>query len=226
MLPSTTHPPRLGPHRATSLPVLRLPGSRAIGSRSQAGFHLLDLLVTLVILGLVATLAAPPLFRASAGLRVRLAAAEVAGVMRRARSTAVMRSTRVAVKFGTEGERVTYTLYRDGDGDGVRSRDIERGVDPPMTRPQPLMHVGKEVRFGFPPGPPPKKPSGSGRLSRLHDPIRFNRSDLASFDPVGTSTPGSVYLTDGRDRLAVVRLFHRTGKVKILVYDRKTESWR
>lgn len=195
-------------------------------SRPQAGFHLLELLVTLVILGLFVTLAAPPLFRASAGLRVRLAAAEVAGVMRRARSTAVMRSTRVAVKFRTEGERVTYTLYRDGDGDGVRTRDIDQGIDPPMTRSQPLMHVGNDVRFGFPPGPPPRKPSGRGRLDRLDDPIRFNRSDLASFDPVGTSTPGSVYLTDGRDRLAVVRLYHRTGKVKILVYDPKTETWR
>jgi len=195
-------------------------------SRSQAGFHLLELLVTLVILGLFVTLAAPPLFRASAGLRVRLAAAEVAGVMRRARSTAVMRSTRVAVKFRTEGERVTYTLYRDGDGDGVRTRDIDRGIDPPLTRSQPLMHVGNEVRFGFPPGPPPRSPSGRGRLDRLDDPIRFNRSDLASFDPVGTSTPGSVYLTDGRDRLAVVRLYHRTGKVKILVYDPTTETWR
>jgi len=183
--------------------------------------------VTLVVLGLVATLVAPPLLRSSAGLRVRLAAAEVAGVLRRARATAIARSARVAVKFRTGADgRVTFAIYRDADGDGVRNRDIDDGTDPPVTRPQRLMHVGSHVRFGFPPGPAPRRPSGRGRMRRLDDPIRFNRSDLASFDPLGTSTPGSVYLTDGRDRLAVVRLFHRTGKVKVLMYDSKTETWR
>lgn len=204
-----------------------LRSSQRSGLGSQAGFQLLELLVGLVILGLFASLITPSLVRASAGLRVRLAAAEVSGVLRRARSLAVVRSKKVAVKFRTGSDgRVTFTLYGDGDGDGVLTRDIERGVDPPLGAPQPLMHVGSEVHFGFPPGKPPRKPRGGGRLDRLDDPIRFNRSDMASFDPVGTSTPGSVYLTDGRDRLAVVRVFHRTGKVEVLVYDPKSETWR
>lgn len=194
---------------------------------SQSGFQLLELLVGLVILGLFATLLTPALLRSSAGLRVRLAATEIAGVLRRARSTAIVRSAKVAVKFRTRGDgRVTYTLYRDGDGDGVLTRDIDRGIDPPVTAPRALVHVGADVHFGFPPGPPPREPGGRRRMTRLDDPIRFNRSDLASFDSLGTSTPGSVYLTDGHDRLAVVRLYHRTGKVEILTYDPKTETWR
>lgn len=199
---------------------------RGLQAGSQAGFQLFELLIGLVILGLVASLVTPSLMRASAGLRVRLAASEVVGVLRRARSMAVVRSTKVAVKFRTGANgRVTFTLYGDGDGDGVLTRDIDRGIDPPLGSPQPLMHVGAAVRFGFPPGKPPRRPRGGGRLDRLDDPIRFNRSDMASFDPIGTSTPGSVYLTDGRDRLAVVRVFHRTGKVEVLVYDPKSETW-
>lgn len=197
------------------------------GFRSQAGFQLLELLIGLVILSLFATLVTPSLVRASAGLRVRLAATEIAGIMRRARSLAVVRSAKVAVKFRTRGDgRVTYTLYRDGDGDGVLNRDIDRGIDPPLTGTRALVHMGSDVHFGFPPGPAPREPRGRRRMTRLDDPIRFNRSDLASFDPLGTSTPGSVYLTDGRDRLAVVRLYHRTGKVEILTYDPETETWR
>lgn len=192
-----------------------------------AGFSLVELLVALTLLALVVTLAVPPLQRASAAVRLRLAAQEVASAMRLAKSAAVLHSARVAVKFRTAGNgRVSYTLYRDGDGDGVRNRDIERGVDPPLQRAEVLRHLGAGIHFGFPAGRPPRKPSGRGRIGRRTDPIRFNRSDLASFDPLGTSTPGSVYLTDGRDRLAVVRLYHRSGKVQVLVYDPRSETWR
>ena len=64
------------------------------------------------------------------------------------------------------------------------------------------------------------------RLDRLDDPIRFNRSDIASFNQIGRSTPGSLYLTDGRYLLSVVRLFGRTGKVKVMRYDPETEVWQ
>ena len=48
---------------------------------------------------------------------------------------------------------------------------------------------------------------------------------MASFGPLGTSTPGSLYVTDGLENLAVVRIFGRTGKVKIMLYDPATEAW-
>jgi len=64
------------------------------------------------------------------------------------------------------------------------------------------------------------------RLGNLGDPIRFNRSDLAVFSPLGEATPGSAYLTDSQRGLAAVRLFGRTGKVKVLLYDPDTETWR
>jgi hypothetical protein len=133
----------------------------------------------------------------------------------------------VGVKFRTDARgRVAYRLYRDADGDGVRTADINAGVDPPMGPWIELLHLGQHVRFGFPPGPAPKDPGDpSRRLNRLHDPIRFNRSDLASFNHLGGSTPGSAYLTDGRSCLVVVRLFGRTGKVKRMRYDQRSESW-
>ncbi len=134
----------------------------------------------------------------------------------------------MGVKFRPQPRRgVTFTLYRDGDGDGVRTADIRTGVDPALQPPRRLTHLGGGVRFGFPPGPAPRDPGDPARrLDRLVDPIRFNRSDIASFSPLGASTPGSLYLTDGRWHLSVVRLFGRTGKVKVLRYDRRAETWR
>ena len=83
------------------------------------------------------------------------------------------------------------------------------------------------MRFGFPPGPPPRDPSDPRRrLDRLDDPLRFNRSDIASFDPLGGATPGSAYLTDGQTQLAAVRVLSTTGKVRVIVYDRRKQTWR
>lgn len=221
--PDAAHPRHPGPHRGPHH------GHRArllAARRSQEGFQLLELVVVLLIFALLATLVTPPLLRASADLRVRLAATELAGVLRRARALAVTRSANVAVKFrATADGRVTYTLYRDGDGDGVRNRDIDRGIDPPLGHPRRLAHMGASVGFGIPGQLRPRSPGSRRRLGRLHDPIRFNRSDLASFSPLGSATPGSLYLTDGRDRLAVVRVFHRSGRVRILTYDPRTETW-
>lgn len=195
--------------------------------RSQEGFNLIELLVALAVAGIAAGIAVPPLLDVSAGLRVDLAAREVASALRRARAVAVRQSAYVAVRFRVEGGGdVTFALYRDGDGDGVLNRDIDSGVDPQVEPPQRLEHVGSDVRFGVP-RRRVRHPGGSGALlPDDDDPVRFNRSDLASFSPIGGSTPGSLYLTDGWDRLAAVRVNGRTGKVEVVTYDFKEEVWR
>lgn len=201
---------------------------RARQTRSApSGFTLLELLTVLTIFALVAALGVPALLDATARLRVNLAAAEAASTLRLARMTAVRSRTYVAVRFEERsGGAVWWAVYGDEDGDGVRSRDIERGVDRLLDGPWPLRRVGASVKLGFPPGPPPREPGSGRRMKRLDDPIRFNRSDMASFSPIGSSTPGSLYFTDGKRHLAAVRLFGRTGKVKVMIYDRETEEWR
>ncbi len=191
------------------------------------GFTLVEILTVLTIFGLVAALGVPAILDASARLRVNLAASEAASTLRLARMTAVRSRTRVAVRFEERaGGAVWWSLYGDEDGDGVRSRDIARGVDRRLDGPRPLRRVGASVKLGFPAGPAPRDPASGRRMDRLDDPIRFNRSDMASFSPIGSSTPGSLYFTDGERHLAVVRLFGRTGKVKVMLYDRETEEWR
>lgn len=191
------------------------------------GFQLIELLVVLMVGTLLTALILPDALRLSAALRVRSAAAEVAGALRTTRALAIREQANAAVKFRTNDVGVvSFTIYRDGDGDGVLNLDIDSGVDPPEGPARELRHLGRGVRFGFPPGPPPRDPADPHRfLGKLQDPIRFNRSDLASFNPLGGSTPGSVYLTDSRYHLSAVRLFGITGKVRTLNYDRKREIW-
>jgi hypothetical protein len=196
--------------------------------RAQRGFQIVELVVTLWLLAVVGLLAGPPLLRLASGVRVWLAAEQVLTAMIRARSAAVRLGTNVAVKLRLKpGGGATWTLYRDGDGDGVLSKDIDKGVDPPLGPPELLEPFGHGVWLGFPPGPAPRDPaSPDRRLSGLEDPIRFNSSDMASFGPLGTATPGSIYLTDGKSHLAAVRVFGLTGKMRVIVYDSAKEIWR
>lgn len=196
--------------------------------RNERGFQLVELTVVLAIFILFLALTAPPILRISGELRLRLAAGEVAAAMHIARATAIRHCANVALKFRPRADgRSTWALYRDGDGDGVLSKDIDKGVDPQVAPPRQLEQLGSRVRFGFPPGRPARDPGDpSSRLRRGDDPIRFNSSDLASFGPLGTATPGTVYLTDNSGALAAVRVTGRTGKVKVIVYDFDEEVWK
>ena len=194
------------------------------GPRSAAGMSMVEVSIFLLITGFLWTLTIPSLVHWWAGLRLELAAGEMAGELHLARSYAVRNNTRVGVKFWMEPDGTVYQrIYRDNDGDGVRSRDIEEGIDTPV---RPAHRLEGRVRFGFPPGEPPTDPGDGRLLDRLEDPIRFNRSDLASFSSNGMATPGTVYLTDGRHHLAAVRIASRSGKINVLRFDPEARSWR
>ena len=196
--------------------------------RAAAGFTLLELLTVVAVLGVVLTLGVPALLDATAHLRVNLAASEAATILQRARMLAVRSNTHVAVRFApTPAGPVTWGLYADGDGDGVRWREVQRGTDPTLQAPLPLRRTGASVHLGFPPGPPPRDPGAPDhRLHRLDDPIRLGHSDMASFGPMGGSSSGSLYFTDGKRSLAVVRLFGHTGKIEVQDYDPETQTWK
>ncbi len=193
----------------------------------ERGYQLIELLIAMAISSLVLVLGIPPLLSLAAGLRVELAAAEVASTFHVARAYAIRHDANVGLKFQVDADgTVTWALFRDGDGDGVLTADILSGDDPqvlPRTR---IAHLGRQIHFGFPPGRAPRDPGDPRRrLSGLDDPIRFNRSDIAAFSPLGTATPGTVYVTDGMRHLSAARVFGRTGRIGCLVYDVVKERW-
>jgi len=193
----------------------------------ERGYQLIELLIAMAISSLVLVLGIPPLLSLAAGLRVELAAAEVASTFHVARAYAIRHDANVGLKFQVDADgTVTWALFRDGDGDGVLTADILSGDDPqvlPRTR---IAHLGRQIHFGFPPGRAPRDPGDPRRrLSGLDDPIRFNRSDIAAFTPLGTATPGTVYVTDGMRHLSAARVFGRTGRIGCLVYDVVKERW-
>jgi hypothetical protein len=143
---------------------------------------------------------------------------------RMARMTAIATGREAAVKVQIFSSGYRLGVYRDGNGDGVRTKEIEKGIDPP-ARGSHGWDRG-DVRIGILHGVRVPDPSDPTRpLSGIDDPVRFNRSDICSFSPLGECTPGSLYLTDGRSRMAVVRVYNRTGRIRVLYFTAGSRRW-
>jgi hypothetical protein len=197
-------------------------GASPVGA-SCAGASIVQALLTLTVLATVAALAAPGVAGLQASVAIRSAAGEVGVALFRARSLAISSGRNVGVKFRRNGDRWEWTVYADGNGNGVRTIDIDRGIDRPIAS---FTWPRNDVLPGIlgPNVPDPGQPGSF--LANPSDPIRFNASDICSFSPVGESTPGSVYLWDGHDRMAVVRVFGRSAKLRTLYYRRGDSGWK
>jgi hypothetical protein len=169
--------------------------------------------------------AAPSVANLLQAVAIRSAAGEVSSALFLARAYAISRGTHVGLKFRRNGNAYEWTLYQDGNRNGIRTAEIARGVDRPVGAFYPWSR--RDVRPGILTGQAVPDPSSPGRsLDRPDDPIRFNSSDICSFSPLGESTPGSIYLWDGRDRMAVVRVYGRSAKVRTLYYRRGESEWK
>lgn len=200
-------------------------GRAGPGLSSPPGLTSLELIVGLAAIGALVAATATGAFQLQSALAIRSAAAELSSAFVRARAYALTRGIAVALKFRRDGGRWEWALYRDGNGNGVRNAEIASGVDRSLGLA--VVWPRSDVRPGILQGTPVPDPGSPGSwLDRLDDPIRFNSSDLCSFSPLGESTPGSVYLWDGRDRMAVVRVLGRSAKVRTLYHYRGERSWR
>jgi hypothetical protein len=61
----------------------------------------------------------------------------------------------------------------------------------------------------------PELPPEKGTLSG--DPVRFGVSDMLSFSPLGTATPGTFYLA-GENAQAAVRVNGGTARVRLMLW--------
>jgi type II secretory pathway pseudopilin PulG len=187
-----------------------------------AGYSLIELVV---VSALVATLGAMALPQTLSGLddtRTVGAARYMASRMQRARMEAIARSASVGLKFTLAGGRYVYAAYVDGNGNGIRTADINNGVDRALAPPEHLSDQFPGVDFGALPGLPPVDAGGTPPGS---DPVRLGSSNIASFSAQATATSGSVYIR-GQQAQYVVRLYGDTAKTRILKFDARTRQWR
>ena len=181
----------------------------------QRGFSLVEALVVCAIILTMAAVATPPFRAHFADAHLLGAGQKFKSQFRLAWSTAVRSGAYTGIRFERrEDGSVWYAVYSDGNHNGILSADIRAGRDRLISGPFPLTGGAPGVRVGFNPDVPAPPPD-TGTLSG--DPIRFGRSDMVSFSPLGTATPGTFYLA-GEVGQAAVRVTGGNARVRLMIW--------
>jgi hypothetical protein len=129
-----------------------------------------------------------------------------------ARVQAINRSAKVGLRFRQQGADYTMQAFVDSNGNGVRATEIEAGVDVPLGPPTFLGLNFPGVRIGV--------AAGLGR-----DPVKFGTSNLLVFSPVGTATPGSVFVLGKDGTQFAIRVLGATARTRLERYNSPTGKW-
>lgn len=190
------------------------------------GWTVAEVVVTVAVVAMAATMAAPRLDEARRAAALRATAHKIQGLMFccRARALQSERATGLVFERNPDGGWRCFAA-EDGDDDGIRRDDLVAGDD----------RILGEVVVVAPGGAGPgiltgvrvPDPGGRGLLGGdLDDPVRGGRGDIFTFTPDGRATPGSVYLTDHASRMRVLRVYGGTARVKTLTWRVGWTSWR
>jgi prepilin-type N-terminal cleavage/methylation domain-containing protein len=195
-------------------------------TRRDRGLSLLEVVLVMAVLVIVVTVGLPQLDEIRRAAALRAASSHLKGLLYRCRADAVMNSRSTAAVFEQRSDGSWRCFIAvDGDGDGIRSRDIRCLIDPIVGE---VLHFETgEAGLGILQGEFVPDPSGRGRLrGNLSDPVRAGRGNMITFTPRGTATPASLYLTDHRGRMRVLRVYGGTGRVISRVWRSGWPEWR
>lgn len=185
---------------------------RPTRSFSQAGFTLPELMLTLAVAATITGMAVAVLSNALDEFRTGMAARYLASRVRAARTDAVRRGAAVALRFEPASMDYTLRSYTDGNANGVRTADIDRGMDPPLGAHEQLADNFPGVRFGLLDGARDIDGAASGTEG-----VRIGSARILTLAPDGTATPGTLYVRGRRAQYAV-RVLGATGRTRVLWY--------
>jgi prepilin-type N-terminal cleavage/methylation domain-containing protein len=191
--------------------------------KRQNGITLIELLVAITIVGVIAMCAVPAFSAYRRQTSVIAAAHEMRSLLREIRSRAIARGRYSGVKFVKSGANWTYTLYDDGNTNGISNADITKGIEKRYFGPAVVMPSFRTAAIALLPQTI-RDPDGDKLLPS--DPaLQFGTSTICSFSPEGTGTPGTIYISDGVMNLYAVRVFGATGRLRMLRYDAGKQKW-
>jgi type II secretory pathway pseudopilin PulG len=184
-----------------------------LASRTVTGYSIIDLLFAMAVMLIVAAIAVPQALTLVQRPRAQAAARYLASAMTRAHTEAVMRSATTALRFQEQDGGFVISEFVDGNRNGVRTRDIDNGVDLPLRDPIRLSDLFPNVALAL-------SEDGAGG-----DPVQIGATTLMSFTPLGTATSGTIYLRGADGSQFAVRVLGATGRTRVLRYEPASRDW-
>lgn len=195
--------------------MVRGPGPR------PAGFTILELLFTLAIAGTLAAMAVPQGLRTLDDFRTRSAARYLAARLADARIRAIKRSYAMGLRFQPASPDYLITAVADGNGNGLRTTEIQRGIDRTVSEAETIGGHFAGVAFGI----LEQVPDADGQPANGADGVRVGSSRLLSMAPDGSSSSGTLYVHGIERSQYAVRVLGATGRIRILKYDPVRGRW-
>ncbi len=193
---------------------------------ASKGTTLAELVAVLAIVAIAVAVALPAAAMLRDAGRAAAGARTMATILSAQRWKSVTGHRVRGLQFRKIGSSWSWREVADGNGNGLRTLEITRGVDPVLSQDQTLERQVPHVTLGFPPGGSfPEAPPGTQTLRAGDDPVRFGISDLVSFGPVGSASSGTLYVTDGQRGLFAVVLFGPTARLRVWRWLPEERRW-
>lgn len=193
----------------------------------RRGMTLIELAAVLALVTIASLLFVPSAMNMIAGAKAAAGAREMAMTLHALRWKSVAANRSHGLYFVRDERGWHWFVVHDGNGNGLRTAEVRGGIDPTLSGPHRLEESVDGIHLGFPPAQPlPRIPPRSGSIADPTDPVKFGRSNLVSFSPLGTASSGTLYLTDGRYGLRGVVLFGPTARVRVWRFDTREGLWK
>ena len=175
------------------------------------------------IAAIVAATAVPQVLATIDDSRALAAARYLSTRLQQIRMEAVLRTKNVALRVTQTDASFSFTVYQDGNGDGVLSKDIQSGVDRAVHPAERLPDLFSGVDFGALPGLPAADAGGAPPGS---DPVKLGSGNMVSFTADGTSSTGTLYILGHRGAQYALIVYGETGRTRLSKWDARNQQWR
>ncbi|MEP6783934.1 MAG: hypothetical protein ABI983_09705 [Acidobacteriota bacterium] len=190
---------------------------------TNRGAALIDIIVAVAISLVMAAIAVPVIGGTLERERTIIGTQYLAGELMRARLDSLKRGRSVAARIEIVGDRTQVQLFEDGNGNGVLQRDIDRGLDLPLTPREWLDDQARDIALRV--NQKITDVAGSATLEAGADPLRIGNTALLAFSPFGSATGGTLYVAAHRGPQMAIRVFGATGRVRVLMFDAQSRQW-
>jgi prepilin-type N-terminal cleavage/methylation domain-containing protein len=186
----------------------------------ERGLTIVELLFTLAVLSTLAAIAFAVTAETIDQMRTAMAARYISGVIVGARISAASRAAAVALRFEPSGDDYYFGPVLDGNGNGVRTADLQRGIDRALRTPERLRDKFPGVSFAIQAG----VPDLDGVTGGQRDGVRIGSARILTLSPDGTATSGTLYVC-GRKGQYAVRVLGVTGRTRVFRYQEGNRTW-